>query len=288
MVQKLRLEYLIGWCRTMTFQTHTFIWILIFRGIKAFWNTGCLFPYIFSAPYVVEFCSVFIIVCYFWKSNLSSRTVLTVYLDQRSTDGISVQVVGCLMQLLCFISGGNCVNRWLCKNMPFLMLYLSVLFTFQISSLKPQSCKYKCICITQYKQSVAVYSCLELSCLVLAQPSTFNETPQLWGRKSKAVGWFLLHFCPVAIWKHDGVPLWQNTEMFRACQVKQSLWLPTWLSWLALGPLCYFSAALRKGWECCILNLLVNSSGQRFVWLCICIWGGDTLPCRNVQGWLGD
>lgn len=105
MVQKLRLEYLIGWCRTMTFQTHTFIWILIFRGIKAFWNMGCLFPYICSAPYVVEFCGVFIIhcrLCYFGKSNLSSRTVLTAYLDQQSTDGISVQVVGYLMQLPCF------------------------------------------------------------------------------------------------------------------------------------------------------------------------------------------
>ena len=161
MVQKLRLEYLIGWCRTMTFQTHTFIWILIFRGIKAFWNMGCLFPYRCSAPYVVEFCSVFIIhcrLCYFGKSNLSSRTVLTAYLDQQSTDGISVQVVGYLMQLLCFISA-NRVNRWLCWNMPFLMPYLSVLFTFQTSSLKPQSCEYKRICITRYKQSVAVCSC---------------------------------------------------------------------------------------------------------------------------------
>lgn len=53
MVQKLRLEYLIGWCWTMTFQTHTFVWISIFRRITAFWDMGCLFPYICSAPYVV-------------------------------------------------------------------------------------------------------------------------------------------------------------------------------------------------------------------------------------------
>lgn len=92
MVQKLRLEYLIGQCWTMTFQTHTFIGIeLNWDWIKAFWNMGCLFPYRCSAPYVVELCDTLIIhcwLCYFWKIGLSSHTVLTAYVDQQSRDGI--------------------------------------------------------------------------------------------------------------------------------------------------------------------------------------------------------
>lgn len=207
MVQKLRLEYLIGWCWTMTFQTHTFIWILIFRRIKAFWDMGCLFPYICSAPYVVEM----LLQC---LCNSSTAVLLRKEQFGRSHDTNCVpgpakrgrgKPVSCWLVWSVWCDSCNCfvlylvtVNRWLCYNMPFwccIPLFLSLLKSCLWS---PESCKCWHICLTQYKRGVDVSSCEELSSSVLTQPSALTETLLLWGRRSKAVGWFLLPFSLMA------------------------------------------------------------------------------------------
>lgn len=139
MVQKLRLEYLIGWCWTMTFQTHTFIWILIFRRIKAFWDMGCLFPYICSAPYVVEM----LLQC---LCNSSTAVLLRKEQFGQSHDTnwvpgpakcgrgkpASCWLVWCVWcdSCSCFVLYRLTANRWLCYDMAFwccIPLFLSLL-----------------------------------------------------------------------------------------------------------------------------------------------------------------
>lgn len=49
------------------------------------------------------------------------------------------------------------------------------------------------------------------------------------------------------------------------------------------GTFVLLLSCLEEGMGVLLLNSLVNSSGQRFVWLCTVIWSGDALPCRNLS-----
>lgn len=188
MVQKLRLEYLIGWCWTMTFQTHTFIWILIFRRIKAFWDMGCLFPYICSAPYVVEM----LLQC---LCNSSTAVLLRKEQFGQSHDTnwvpgpakrgrgkpASCWLVWCVWcdSCSCFVLYRLTANRWLCYDMAFwccIPLFLSLL----------KACLW-----SPSPANADTFAELGTSGVSMFLPArSWALQSWLWGRRSKAVGWF--------------------------------------------------------------------------------------------------
>lgn len=189
---------------------------------------------------------------YLWKSSLNCCTFLAIYLVWQSADGISVQVVALLHAMSMTTAAALSCSWELCEQVIILKhaIFDAVsLCSFHFSNLVFEAPILQILMHLHNLYRVECWCLFLLGVELFSSGSTkyFEWDPAALGEKIKG-NW--LGFTP---FQSHGVlktgcsaPLAKCKTFLGPAKLGSPPWLPTWLSWLELGPFCYFWTALKQ------------------------------------------